>query len=140
MNIIAKLRVTVVDYIKTHWNFKKTVELAAISCIYGHSMLIYHGNNYLNPFNIYGTGRSLLMLRYTGDGDFEHYEVVTPCTLDLTEESITKNATGDTGLKKNIIEVTIFTGYAKGESVFIPGISLLPSDCQFEFKHLQFPH
>ncbi|KMQ89299.1 atp-dependent dna helicase pif6-like protein [Lasius niger] len=42
-------------------------------------------------------------------------------------------------LQRNVIEATVFTGCAKGESVFIPRIPLTPSDYPFEFKRLQFP-
>ncbi|QQP50759.1 ATP-dependent DNA helicase, partial [Caligus rogercresseyi] len=38
-----------------------------------------------------------------------------------------------------IIEATIITGQGKGQSVFIPRIPLIPSDCPFPFKRLQFP-
>ena len=43
------------------------------------------------------------------------------------------------GLKQNMIEATILMGCAKGQHVFIPWISLIPSDYPFEFKRLQFP-
>ena len=42
-------------------------------------------------------------------------------------------------LKQYIIEATTLTGCAKGQCVFIPRIPLIPSDCPFEFKRLQFP-
>lgn len=42
-------------------------------------------------------------------------------------------------LYKNVIEATVFTGCATGESVFIPRIPLIPSDYQIPFKRLQFP-
>ncbi|XP_044587129.1 uncharacterized protein LOC123266761 [Cotesia glomerata] len=42
-------------------------------------------------------------------------------------------------LHKNIIEATILTGKHEGEVVFIPRISLVPSDDHFNFKRLQFP-
>ena len=42
-------------------------------------------------------------------------------------------------LKENLIEATIFTGYAKVEDVFIPRIPLIPSDTLFELKRRQFP-
>ncbi|QQP38138.1 ATP-dependent DNA helicase [Caligus rogercresseyi] len=38
-----------------------------------------------------------------------------------------------------IIEATIITGQGKEQSVFIPRIPLIPSDCHFPFKRLQFP-
>lgn len=44
-----------------------------------------------------------------------------------------------TVLQKNVIEATVFTGCARGESVLIPRIPLIPSDYPFEFKRLQFP-
>jgi len=31
------------------------------------------------------------------------------------------------------------TGYAKGESVFISRIPMIPSDYSFQFKRMQFP-
>ncbi|XP_067131955.1 uncharacterized protein [Centruroides vittatus] len=42
-------------------------------------------------------------------------------------------------LHRNIVEATILTGCAKGETVFIPRIPLIPNDIPFEFKRLQFP-
>lgn len=42
-------------------------------------------------------------------------------------------------LHHNIVEATILTGCAKGETVFIPRIPLIPNDIPFEFKRLQFP-
>jgi len=42
-------------------------------------------------------------------------------------------------LHRNIVEATILTGFAKGETVFVPRIPLIPSDHPFEFKRLQFP-
>ena len=39
----------------------------------------------------------------------------------------------------NVIEATICTGQYAGEIVFIPRISLIPSDCNIPFKRLQFP-
>ncbi|KAL4083880.1 hypothetical protein QTP88_029196 [Uroleucon formosanum] len=42
-------------------------------------------------------------------------------------------------LHRNIVEATILTGCAKGETVFIPRIPLIPNDHPFEFKRLQFP-
>lgn len=42
-------------------------------------------------------------------------------------------------LHKNVIEATVITGCAQGESVFIPRIPLIPSDYPFEFKRIQFP-
>ncbi|XP_039287896.1 ATP-dependent DNA helicase pif1-like [Nilaparvata lugens] len=44
-----------------------------------------------------------------------------------------------TALHKKIIEATVFTGCATGESVFIPRIPLIPSGYQIPFKRLQFP-
>ncbi|XP_025411756.1 uncharacterized protein LOC112684433 [Sipha flava] len=40
---------------------------------------------------------------------------------------------------RNTVEATILTGCAKGETVFIPRIPLIPNDHPFEFKRLQFP-
>ncbi|XP_015368098.1 PREDICTED: uncharacterized protein LOC107164697 [Diuraphis noxia] len=42
-------------------------------------------------------------------------------------------------LHRNIVEATILTGCAKGETVFVPRIPLIPNDNPFEFKRLQFP-
>jgi hypothetical protein len=42
-------------------------------------------------------------------------------------------------LRKNIVEATVLTEYAKGEIVFISRILLIPFDYTFEFKCLQFP-
>ena len=42
-------------------------------------------------------------------------------------------------LKKQLIEATILTGSAQGESVVIPRLPLEPSDFPIEFKRLQFP-
>ncbi|XP_046145875.1 uncharacterized protein LOC114881245 [Osmia bicornis bicornis] len=42
-------------------------------------------------------------------------------------------------LHRNVIEATVFTGCARGESVFIPRIPLIPSEYPFHFKRLQFP-
>ena len=42
-------------------------------------------------------------------------------------------------LMANVIDATILTGAASGESVFIPRIPLIPTDLPFEFKRLQFP-
>jgi hypothetical protein len=42
-------------------------------------------------------------------------------------------------LSKNTIKVITLTKYAKGETVLIPIIPLIPSDYPFEFKCLQFP-
>jgi len=39
----------------------------------------------------------------------------------------------------HIIEAVIMTGQGKGQPVFIPRIPLIPSDCPFPFKRLQFP-
>lgn len=44
-----------------------------------------------------------------------------------------------TDLQKNLIEAQIMTGSAKGESVFIPRIPMIPSDYPFQFKRMQFP-
>jgi len=44
-----------------------------------------------------------------------------------------------TDLQKNLIEAQIMTGLAKGESVFIPRIPMIPSDYPFQFKRMQFP-
>jgi len=40
---------------------------------------------------------------------------------------------------KNLIEAIITTGSAKGESVLIPCIPMIPSDYPFQFKRMQFP-
>ena len=37
------------------------------------------------------------------------------------------------------MEATILTGCAKGETVFVPQIPLIPNDLPFDFKRLQFP-
>ncbi|XP_071575057.1 uncharacterized protein [Temnothorax nylanderi] len=42
-------------------------------------------------------------------------------------------------LYRNVIEATVFTGCARGETVFIPRIPLISSEYLFEFKRLQFP-
>ncbi|XP_075233849.1 uncharacterized protein LOC142331701 [Lycorma delicatula] len=42
-------------------------------------------------------------------------------------------------VQKNFIEAKIITGCAKGESVRIPRIPMIPSDFPFEFKRMQFP-
>ncbi|GBP26425.1 hypothetical protein EVAR_75557_1 [Eumeta japonica] len=42
-------------------------------------------------------------------------------------------------LQKNVIEVMIFTGQYEGETVFVPRIPLIPSNCHFRFKRLHFP-
>jgi ATP-dependent DNA helicase PIF1 len=42
-------------------------------------------------------------------------------------------------LQKNVIEAEILTGCAKGKIVFIPRIPMIPQDCPYEFKRLQFP-
>ena len=39
----------------------------------------------------------------------------------------------------HVIEVTILTGCAKGEDLFLPRIPMIPSDMPFEFRRLQFP-
>lgn len=39
---------------------------------------------------------------------------------------------------KYLIEVKNITGSAKGDSTFIPCISMIPSDYQFEFKRMHF--
>jgi len=44
-----------------------------------------------------------------------------------------------TNLKPHLIEATILTGISKGKNVFIPRIPLIPNDCPFQFKRLQFP-
>ena len=40
---------------------------------------------------------------------------------------------------KLCVTLKILTGNTKGESVFIPGIPLIPPDMPFDFKRLQFP-
>ncbi|GFU59941.1 ATP-dependent DNA helicase [Trichonephila clavipes] len=42
-------------------------------------------------------------------------------------------------LHNNVIEAMILTGKYEGEVVFIPRIPLIPSDCHFEFKRIQYP-
>ncbi|KAL4131460.1 hypothetical protein QTP88_008771 [Uroleucon formosanum] len=42
-------------------------------------------------------------------------------------------------LQKNLIEAQIMTGSAKGESIFIPRIPMIPSDYPIQFKRMQFP-
>lgn len=42
-------------------------------------------------------------------------------------------------LHKNLVEAVILTGCARGETVFVPRIPLMPNDLPFEFKRLQFP-
>lgn len=42
-------------------------------------------------------------------------------------------------LHKNLVEAIVITGCARGESVYIPRIPLIPSEYPFEFKRLQFP-
>lgn len=44
-----------------------------------------------------------------------------------------------TRLMPNLIEATILTGTAAGNSVLLPRIPLIPSDMPFSFKRLQFP-
>ena len=44
-----------------------------------------------------------------------------------------------TALQKNVVEATVITGCAKGESVFIPCIPLILSNYHLEFKRMQFP-
>ncbi|KAL4142948.1 hypothetical protein QTP88_005336 [Uroleucon formosanum] len=44
-----------------------------------------------------------------------------------------------TDLQKSLIEAQIITGSAKGESVFISRIPMIPSDYSFQFKRMQFP-
>lgn len=42
-------------------------------------------------------------------------------------------------LHRNVVDGTILTGSAQGETVFVSRIPLIPSDLPFEFKRLQFP-
>lgn len=42
-------------------------------------------------------------------------------------------------LHKNVVEATVITGCARGESVFIPRIPSFSTDYPFEFKRVQFP-
>ncbi|KAG2457947.1 PIF1 helicase, partial [Polypterus senegalus] len=44
-----------------------------------------------------------------------------------------------TSLQNNLIEATIFTGSASGDTVFIPRIPVIPSNLPFQFKRVQFP-
>jgi ATP-dependent DNA helicase PIF1 len=39
----------------------------------------------------------------------------------------------------SVIEVSILAGKVEGETVFIPGIPLIPADLRFNFKRMQFP-
>ncbi|GFV21140.1 integrase catalytic domain-containing protein [Trichonephila clavipes] len=40
---------------------------------------------------------------------------------------------------QHVIQATVLTGCAKGEDVFIPRISIIPSDNTIQFKRIQFP-
>jgi hypothetical protein len=40
----------------TNCEYDSDAKLAAIISVYNLHILIYHGNNYLHPINIYGTG------------------------------------------------------------------------------------
>ena len=42
-------------------------------------------------------------------------------------------------LMPHVIEATIMTGHAAGQDVFIPHITIIPSDLPFQFRRLQFP-
>ncbi|XP_029656668.2 uncharacterized protein LOC115230671 [Octopus sinensis] len=42
-------------------------------------------------------------------------------------------------LTRNIIEATIIFVFGKGEDIFMPHLSLTPSNIRIEFKRLQFP-
>lgn len=42
-------------------------------------------------------------------------------------------------MHKNLIEATILSGCAQGDTVFVPRIPLIPNDLPYEFKRLQFP-
>lgn len=42
-------------------------------------------------------------------------------------------------LRKNVTEVTIFTGGVTGGTVVLPRIHLIPSDYHVQFKRLKFP-
>ncbi|GFQ66027.1 ATP-dependent DNA helicase [Trichonephila clavata] len=42
-------------------------------------------------------------------------------------------------LMQHVIQVTVLTGCAKGEDVFIPRIPIIPSDNTIQFKRIQFP-
>lgn len=44
-----------------------------------------------------------------------------------------------TELKRYIVQATILTGGAKGETVLIPRIPIIPNNLPFQFKRLQFP-
>lgn len=44
-----------------------------------------------------------------------------------------------TELKRHIVQATIITGGAKGETVLIPRIPIIPTSLPFQFKRLQFP-
>lgn len=39
----------------------------------------------------------------------------------------------------NVVQATIITGSAKGETVLIPRIPIIPTNLPFQFKRLQFP-
>lgn len=42
-------------------------------------------------------------------------------------------------LKRNVVQATIITGSAKGETVLISRIPIIPTNLPFQFKRLQFP-
>lgn len=42
-------------------------------------------------------------------------------------------------MRDNVIEATIVTGPASGETALIPRIPMIPTDLPFQFKRLQFP-
>lgn len=44
-----------------------------------------------------------------------------------------------THLGRNIVNAVIISGIAKGENVFIPRISIIPTDLSFSFKRVKFP-
>ena len=44
-----------------------------------------------------------------------------------------------TSLKQNVIEAEVLTGCARGDTVFITRIPIIPTDLTFTFKRLQFP-
>ncbi len=54
-------------------------------------------------------------------------------------QSLQRDKIRVTNLKPHLIEATILTGISKGKSVLIPRIPLIPNDCPFQFKRLQFP-
>ncbi|XP_015375540.1 PREDICTED: uncharacterized protein LOC107170048 [Diuraphis noxia] len=65
--------------------------------------------------------------------DFSHSENLSPSKL------CNETRLWTIGLQRNLIEAIIMTGSAKGESILIPRIPIIPSDYPFQFKRVQFP-